>query len=94
MEENNNSNEIIEDGFEIIAASEEEENDTPADNQVYSGYKRQRDMAERVAAAQEAVKKDKFASAPEREKVEVIYPYIISRKKVLLKKYLTKVMLS
>ena len=72
MEENNNSNEIIEDGFEIIAASEEEEeNDTPADNQVYSGYKRQRDMAERVAAAQEAVKKDKFASAPEREKVEV-----------------------
>ncbi len=72
MEENNNSNETIEDGFEIIAASEEEEeNDMPADNQVYSGYKRQRDMAERVAAAQEAVKKDKFASAPEREKVEV-----------------------
>ena len=47
----------------------QEEADTSDGTIIYT-YQRQRNIAERIAAAQEAVKSDQFASAPERKKEE------------------------
>ena len=66
----------VEDISEKVDSDDENSDNEEPDNEDSDGtiiytYQRQRNIAERIAAAQEAVKSDQFASAPERKKEEV-----------------------